>query len=104
MTDKTNTTLSTLIEAEAGLRDMLTRLTKRMGEQKDTEPLDKCPRAFSATLKALNEVVTQREAIEAKAKAEKYTRWEDLPPPSPEDEARYYEDFKRIYHAVAFDK
>lgn len=32
--------------------------------------------------------------------APEYTRWEDLPPPSPEDEARYYAEFQRIFDYV----
>jgi len=33
--------------------------------------------------------------------APQYTRWEDLPPPSPEDEAMFYEEFKRLFRTVA---
>ncbi|WP_427452286.1 hypothetical protein [Litorimonas sp. WD9-15] len=33
--------------------------------------------------------------------APKYTRWEDLPPPSPEDEEMFYEEFKRLFRTVA---
>jgi len=101
MTDKTQNLLATLRQTEAGLIADLEAMNQPSPVEGQTDPPDRNPRNISITLKALDDVRVQIEKAEAKETARQYTRWEDLPPPSPEDEERFYEEFKRLFRIVA---
>ena len=98
MTDENQTYLDTLHDTRARLVAELKALN---APPEDGDALDRSPRNISATLKAIDDVQSQIDKAEEKLTKQTYSRWEDLPPPSPEDEARYYEDFKRIFRRVA---
>ncbi len=101
MTDKTQNLLATLRQTEAGLIADLEAMNQPTQTESQVDPPDRNPKDISITLKALDDVQAQIEKAEAKETAKKYTRWEDLPPPSPEDEERFYEEFKRLFRIVA---
>ncbi|WP_415811480.1 hypothetical protein [Litorimonas haliclonae] len=62
------------------------------------ETLDKIARSMSSTLKCLSDLQAQNERIRKADEEKKFTRYEDLPPPSPEDRRRFLE---RLDHLVA---
>gem|GEM_PF-5084911 len=62
------------------------------------ETLDKIARSMSSTLKCLSDLQAQNERVEKADEEKKFTRYEDLPPPSPEDRKRFLE---RLDHLVA---
>lgn len=57
------------------------------------ERLDKMARAISAQLKAMADIQTHNERAAQTDEDKKYLRYEDLPPPSPADRARFTQRF-----------
>lgn len=66
--------------------------------RKTAETLDKIARSMSSTLKCLSDLQEQNARLRAADNDKKYTRYEDLPPPSPEDRRRFLE---RLDHLVS---
>ncbi len=62
------------------------------------ETLDKIARSMSSTLKCLSDLQAQNDRIRKADSEKKFTRYEDLPPPRPEDRKRFLE---RLDHLVA---
>ena len=62
------------------------------------ETLDKIARSMSSTLKCLSDLQAQNDRIRNADAEKKFTRYEDLPPPDPEDRRRFLE---RLDHLVA---
>ena len=80
--------------ALAALQERLDELITQPKSEKD--PPDKFPKALSAMLKAKADTNAEYEAFKAKTYAKTYTRYEDMPPPTPEDEARFDAEFQKI--------
>lgn len=68
------------------------------GARRTAETLDKIARSMSSTLKCLSDLQEQNARIRKADSEKKYTRYEDLPPPNPEDRRRFLE---RLDHLVA---
>ena len=62
------------------------------------ETLDKIARSMSSTLKCLSDLQAQNDRIRQADAEKKFTRYEDLPPPDPEERRRFLE---RLDHLVA---
>ncbi|WP_017930140.1 hypothetical protein [Robiginitomaculum antarcticum] len=76
----------------------IARLTDTLGQMADdleTEPqperMDKLARAISAQLKAHADLTVHNDRAAKACEQQKYTAYEDLPPPSPEDRKRFIE-------------
>ncbi len=98
MTDTTQITLDLLNKTEAALQLKLDTLLSVSTEGDD--PPDKWARAISTLLKTLDDMTARRTAIEARIAAKTHTRYEDMPPPTPEDEARFYERFRKLVGSI----
>ena len=79
-----------LLAVKEQLEDLITT------PKSEREPPDKFAKNLSALMKAQADTQSQFEAFRAKTEAKKYTRYEDMPPPTPEDEARFDAEFQRI--------
>jgi len=66
--------------------------------RKTAETLDKIARSMSSTLKCLSDLQEQNARIRTADTDKKYTRYEDLPPPNPEERRRFLE---RLDHLVS---
>lgn len=66
----------------------------------EREPPDKFAKSISALMKAKADVMAQQEKEQAKHFATKHTRYEDMPPPTPEDEARFDAEFQSIMRDI----
>jgi hypothetical protein len=66
------------------------KLTVDTHESINPDQLERLARAISTHLKALQSLDDYNLKISQKDEDEKYTRYEDLPPPSPEDQDRFY--------------
>ena len=98
MTDLSNEFFeATLSAVKEQLEDLITT------PKSERAPPDKFAKDLSALLKAQAETQAQYEAFRAKTEAKKYTRYEDMPPPTPEDEARFDAEFQQIL-ADLFDE
>lgn len=99
MTDETE--LQYLDRAEAALRIVLNALTDKLDPDSPTDdPPEKTARAISVVIKSLDDISEKRERSLKRQMAESYTSYEDLPPPSPEEDARFYAEFKRLYNSI----
>ncbi len=61
------------------------------------EQLEKIARAISVHVKALTDIAEYNEILSYKEGKKKYSRYEDIPPPSPEERARFVE---RLYALI----
>jgi len=85
------------------LQDAITRLTELIAVLDGDDPpekFEKLARAVSAQLKALRDIEARNADLQESADATRYTRYEDMPPPSPEDRARFIRRFERLYGQV----
>lgn len=65
-------------------------LAETTADNLDPLKFERSARAISACLKALQAVEDYNAKAAISRKDEKYTRYEDLPPPSPEEQDRFY--------------
>jgi hypothetical protein len=98
MTDTPKTKLDRLTRTEAAIQAKLDGLLQ--SPDTDDNPPDKWARSISTLMKALDDTAQQRAALEAHIAAKTHTRYEDMPPPTPEDEARFDALFKKLYDSI----
>ena len=91
MTDLTDEFFETAL---AGIKFELDDLVTK--PKSEREPPDKYAKSISALMKAKADLMAQQEREQAKAFAQIHTRYEDMPPPTPEDEARFDAEFTRL--------
>ena len=98
MTDLHKDTLDRLKRTELALQARLDNILDPpdVADGGEYLPPDKWARSISGLMKALDDTATQRAAIETKIAAQTYTRYEDMPPPTPEDEARFHARFTQL--------
>ena len=87
-----------LLAVKEQLEDLITT------PKSEREPPDKFAKNLSALMKAQADTQAQFEAFRAKTEAKKYTRYEDMPPPTPEDEARFHDRFRSLIHRIAMSE
>ena len=87
--------------ALAGIQERLDDLITQ--PKSESDPPDKFAKSISALMKAKADVLAQQEAEQAKDFAKHHTRYEDMPPPTLEDEARFDAEFNKILAAL-FDE
>ena len=95
MTDLTDDFFATAL---AGIQERLDDLIAQPKSEGD--PPDKWAKSFSALMKAEADAKVRLEDHRAKTFAKQHTRYEDMPPPTPEDEARFHERFRRIMRDI----
>jgi len=95
MTDLTDEFFATAL---AGIQARLDDLIAQPKSEGD--PPDKWAKSFSALMKAEADAKARLEDHRAKTFAKQHTRYEDMPPPTPEDEARFHERFRRIMRDI----
>ena len=95
MTDLTDEFFATAL---AGIQERLDDLITQ--PKSDSDPPDKWAKSFSALIKAEADAKARLDDHCAKALAKKYTRYEDMPPPTPEDEARFHDRFQTIMRDI----
>lgn len=84
--------------ALAGIQERLEDLVTQPRPKGD--PPDSWSKSLSALMKSKSDLLAQREKEQAKTFATKHTRYEDMPPPTPEDEARFDAEFQSIMHDI----
>lgn len=95
MTDLTDEFFETALAGIAfELDDLVTQ------PKSEREPPDKFAKSISALMKAKADVLAQMEQERAKTAAKHHTRYEDMPPPTPEDEERFYARFRKLVGLV----
>ena len=99
MTDLTDEFFATAL---AGIQERLDDLITQPKIKGD--PPDKWAKSFSALMKAEGDAKARLEDHRAKAFATKHTRYEDMPPPTPEDEARFHDRFRSLIHRIAMSE
>ena len=98
MTDLTDEFFATALAGiQARLDDLITQ------PKSESDPPDKWAKSFSALMKAEADAKARLENHRAKTFAKQHTRYEDMPPPTPEDEARFHERFEKLL-AEIFDE
>ena len=95
MTDLTDEFFETAL---AGIQERWDDLITQPKSEGD--PPDKWAKSFSALMKAEADAKARLEEHRAKAFAKQHTRYEDMPPPTPEDEARFHARFKKIMRDI----
>jgi len=95
MTDLTDEFFETAL---AGIQERLDDLITQ--PKADRGPPGQWSKDYSALLKARADTVAEIEARAAKTAATKHTRYEDMPPPTPEDEARFHARFRKIMRDI----
>ena len=103
MTDIHTTELDLFKRAEIALHSQLDAILLSVGKEDsppDSTSTEKWAKSISTLLKALDDAAQRRAAAEAEIAAKTYTRYEDMPPPTPEDEARFYDEFRKLVGEV----
>ena len=87
---------------EAALTSVQERLTDLITQPKsDSDPPDQWSKSFTALVKAEEAAQARLDRHRAKTAVTKHTRYEDMPPPTPEDEARFYDRFEKLVKSIA---
>lgn len=94
----TNLTDEFFETALAGIQERLDDLITQPKNEGD--PPEKWAKSFSALIKAEADAKARLEDDRTKALAKKYTRYEDMPPPTPEDEARFHARYQTIMRDI----
>ena len=95
MTDRHHTILT------AGLHEVQERLLELITQPKsEKDPPDKWAKTYSALMKAEADATARLAEHDAKTAAKHHTRYEDMPPPTPEDEERFYARFRKLVGLV----
>ena len=85
----------------AGLNSFREQLLEHITQPKsEREPPDKWAKTFSALVKAEADAQSRLSDREAEEAAKTHTRYEDMPPPTPEDEARFHDEFRTIMRDI----
>ena len=84
--------------ALAGIQERLEDLVTQPRPKGD--PPDSWSKSLSALMKTKADLLAQRDKQQAKDFATKHTRYEDMPPPTPEDEARFHARFQKIMRDI----
>ena len=86
----------------AGLHEVQERLLELITQPKsEKDPPDKWAKTYSALMKAEADAMARLAEHDAKIAAKHHTRYEDMPPPTPEDEARFYDRFRMLVRSIA---
>ena len=86
---------------ETALASVQERLTDLITQPKsDSDPPDQWSKSFTALVKAEEAAQARLDRHRAKKAATQHTRYEDMPPPTPEDEARFHEQFQSIMRDI----
>ena len=85
--------------ALAGIQERLDDLITQ--PKSDGDPPDKWSKSVSALMKTKADLMAQQELEQAKQFAKQHTRYEDMPPPTPEDEARFHDRLRSLIHRIA---
>ena len=86
---------------ETALASVQERLTDLITQPKsDSDPPDQWSKSFTALVKAEEAAQARLDRHRAKTAAKTHTRYEDMPPPTPEDEARFHEQFQSIMRDI----
>ena len=85
--------------ALAGVQERLDDLITQ--SKKDSDPPDKYAKSMSALMKAQEDILARQANHKAAIAAKTHTRYEDMPPPTPEDEARFYARFEKLVKSIA---
>ena len=99
MTDLTNEFFETAL---AGIQERLDDLITQPKSERG--PPGQWSKDYSGLLKAREDTLAQIETRDAKAFAKKHTRYEDMPPPTPEDEARFHDRLRNLIHRIAMSE
>jgi len=84
--------------ALAGVQERLDDLITQ--PKKDSDPPDKYAKSMSALMKAQEDILARQANHKAAIAAKHHTRYEDMPPPTPEDEERFYARFRKLVGLV----
>ena len=95
MTDLTDEFFETAL---AGIQERLDDLITQPKSERG--PPGQWSKDYSGLLKAREDTLAQIEARDAKAFSKQHTRYEDMPPPTPEDEARFDAEFQTIMREI----
>lgn len=84
------------------VRRLLAQIGKLSAEEDDVSPqkLEQSARALCSQLKAIQELEAHNLRQVQSQTDEKYTRYEDLPPPSPAEQDRFYARLKSAIHRL----
>ena len=88
--------------ALAGIQERLDDLITQPKSERG--PPGQWSKDYSGLLKAREDTLAQIETRDAKAFAKKHTRYEDMPPPTPEDEARFHDRLRSLIHRIAMSE
>ena len=99
MTDLTDEFFETAL---AGIQERLDDLITQPKSERG--PPGQWSKDYSGLLKARADTVAEIEVRAAKTTATKHTRYEDMPPPTPEDEARFHDRFRSLIHRIAMSE
>ena len=69
-------------------------------EALDLQKLEHCARALTAQLKAIQDLDAHNKRQTQHKIGQTYTRYEDLPPPSPAEQDRFYARLKSAIHRI----
>lgn len=95
----TTLSLDNLYAAAARILDELGRLSAEQDTLK-LQQLEQCARALNAQLKAIQDLEAHHLRQAQTEIGQKYTRYEDLPPPSPDEQDRFYARLKSAIHRI----
>jgi len=84
--------------ALAGIQERLEDLVTQPKDEGD--PTEKWSKSMSALMKTKTDLEARRDAEQAKAFSKTYTRYEDMPPPTPEDEVRFDAEFQKLLSSL----
>ena len=85
----------------AGLHEVQERLLELITQPKsEKDPPDKWAKTYSALMKAEADAMARLAEHDAKIAAKTHTRYEDMPPPTPEDEARFDAEFQKLLSSL----
>ena len=86
---------------EAALASVQERLADLITQPKsDSDPPDQWSKSFTTLMKAEETAQARLDQHRAKTAAKHHTRYEDMPPPTPEDEARFDAEFQKLLSSL----
>lgn len=89
MTDSNSKNIAHIDSAIVCLLDQLGQLAGEAEGDPPTDRMDKIAKSISVHIKAHADIVEHNRKLSEQAQQVKYTRYEDMPPPSPEDRERF---------------
>ena len=87
---------------ERTIRRLLEQLEADESQLSELSPdqYEKLARAINVQMKAVQEIYAHNQRIAAQEKQNEYLNYDDLPPPSPEQQAQFIERLMRLYHRL----